>query len=60
MASLAAQQWGFRPGQSTVFALLDATYEWLQTTDNGKEVCAIFFDLRNAFDSVPHRSLLEN
>ena len=43
VAPLATQQWGFRPGQSTVSALLDATHEWLQATDNGKEVCAIFF-----------------
>ena len=59
VAPLAAQQWGFRPGRSTVSALLDATYNWLQAIDNGKEVCAIFFDLKKAFDSVPHRSLLE-
>ena len=59
VAPLAAQQWGFRPGRSTVSALLDATNEWLQETDNGKEACAIFLDLRKAFDSVPHRSLLD-
>ena len=59
VAPLAAQQWGFRPGRSTVSALLDATHEWLQETDNGKEACAIFLDLRKAFDSVPHRSLLD-
>ena len=56
VAPLAAQQWGFHPWHSTVSALLDATHEWLQETDNGKLACAIF---RKAFDSVPHRSLLD-
>ena len=56
---LALQQWGFRSGRSTVSALLDVTYKWLQSIDNGKEICAIFFDLRKAFDSVPHHLLLE-
>ena len=56
---LALQQWGFRPGRSTVSALLGVTHKWFQSMDKGKEICAIFFDLRKAFDSVPHRSLLE-
>ena len=56
---LALQQWGFRSGRSTVSALLDVTYNWLNTLDSGKEVCAVFFDLRKTFDSVPHRPLLE-
>ena len=51
-------QWGFQPGKSTTAALLAVTHKWLQALDNGLEVCAIFFDLRKAFDSVPHRSLL--
>ena len=42
VAPLAAQQWGFRPGQSTTSALLGATHEWFQATDDGKEVRAIF------------------
>ena len=56
VAPLAAQQWGFRPGWSTISALLDATHEWFQPTDDGKEVCTIFFDLKKAFDSVPPSS----
>ena len=49
---LALQQCGFRSGRSTVSALLDVTYNWSQTLDTGKEVCAVFFDLRKAFDYI--------
>ena len=59
VSPLASEQWGFRSRRSTVSALIDATYNWAQAIDNEKEVCAIFFDLRKAFDSVPHRLLLE-
>ena len=59
VSPLASQQWGFRSRWSTVSALIDATYNWAQAIDNGKEVCALFFDLRKAFDSVPHRLLLD-
>ena len=34
---LALQQWGFRSGRSTVSALLDVIYKWLQSMDSGKE-----------------------
>ena len=55
---LALQQWGFRSGRSTVSALIDVTHNWLQTLDTGKEICAVFFDLHKAFNSIPHRSLV--
>ena len=58
VSPLASQQWGFCSKRSTVSALLDAVNNWQQAFDNGKEVCAIFFDLRKAFDSVPHSILL--
>ena len=51
-------QWGFRAGRSTVGALLAATSHWFSLLEAGREVCAIFFDYRKAFDSVPHRPLL--
>ena len=40
---LSNSQWGVRS-------------EWLEA---GKEVTAVFFDLRKAFDSVPHQALLD-
>ena len=56
---LSDSQWGFRSGRSTVTALLSVTQEWLSTLEHGHELCAVFFDYRKAFDSVPHRPLLE-
>ena len=56
---LSDSQWGFRSGSSTVTALLSVTQEWLSTLEYGRELCAVFFDYRKAFDSVPHRPLLE-
>ena len=51
-------QWGFQPGKSTVSALLHVTHDWLQYLEKGVEVGAIFFDIKKAFDSVPHSLLL--
>ena len=56
---IALQQWGFQPKKSSVSALVDVVYEWSKALDQGSEVCAVFFDLRKAFDSVPHESLID-
>ena len=55
---LSAYQWGFLESRSTVTALLYCTNEWFKALEDGKEVCAVFFDLKKAFDSVPHAPLL--
>jgi len=49
-------QWSFQSGKSTATALLITTYDWLiiNELEAGKEVCSMFFDIRKAFDSVPH------
>ena len=51
-------QWGFQAGKSTTTALLETTNNWFQLLESGREVGAVFFDFRKAFDSVPHRLLL--
>ena len=52
-------QWRFQSGKVTVTALLETTHNWYQLMDTGKEIGAVFFDLKKAFDTVPHRALLD-
>ncbi len=56
---LSQSQWGFRQGHSTVSALICAVDDWLKELEENNSVCCAFFDLKKAFDSVPHRALLE-
>ena len=56
---ISAQQWGFCQGKSATCALLAATDLWHQWLDSGLDICAVFFDYKKAFDSVPHRTLIE-
>ncbi len=51
---LSAIQWGFLPARSTGTALASTLFNWFQQLDNKREVLAVFFDLKKAFDSVPH------
>ncbi len=53
---VAGDQRGFTPGKSTVTALLSSFHEILQLLESG---ALVFFDLRKAFDSVPHLPLLQ-
>ena len=57
--TLSTNQWGFQAGKSTVAALLGTCHNWLETMEKGKEVEAIFFDFKKAFDTVPHEALLD-
>ena len=56
---LSDNQFGFRPGFSTESALLSVTQSWFNYLDCHKSICAVFFDLTKAFDSVPHVRLLD-
>ena len=53
------KQWGFQKGKSTTTALLYATHDWFTLLDQQKDVMCIFFDFKKAFDTVPHRKLLD-
>ena len=53
-------QFGFRPRSSTQDALLTITKDWHQCLTTHRQVAAVFFDIRKAFDSVPHCQLLQS
>jgi len=53
------QQFGFRKRSSCEVALLSATDSWISQVDAGLFVGALLIDLSKAFDSVPHRKLLD-
>ena len=45
--------------RSTVSALIKVIYDWNYALDQGYEICTIFYDVRKAFDTVPHLPLLQ-
>ena len=57
--SIIIYQWGLQPKKSTTAVVLDIYSTWAMAVDKGKEECAIFFDLKKAFNSVPHRNLID-
>ena len=56
---LSNRQWGFQVGRSTVTALLTVTHDWFKALESRQDVCSVFFDLKKAFDSVPHQPLMD-
>ena len=56
---LCNEQFGFRSGRSCNLQLLETLQEWLCMVNKG-EGCDIFYlDYSKAFDTVPHKRLLE-
>ena len=56
---LSDDQHGFRSGLSTETKMLAATHDWAEVLDRGGQTDVMFLDFSKAFDSVPHRILLE-
>ena len=56
---LCDEQYGFRPGQSTEAALLDAVTYATSNIDRGRVTSLVTADTSKAFDSVEHGRLLE-
>ena len=54
---LSENQFGFRSGRSTITPLL-AIHQWHRSLEDKHRVACVFFDIRKAFDSVPHVALL--
>ena len=52
-------QHGFRPRRSCASQLLTALDDWTRRLENGEQVDVAYLDFSKAFDSVPHRRLLQ-
>ena len=53
------KQFVFLEGRSTVLQLLKVIDHWTEVLDKGAIVDAIYCDFQKAFDSVPHRRLMD-
>ncbi len=56
---LSQAQFGFRTKRSCILQLLEAMDYWTEVLDKGLPVDVVYFDFKKAFDSVPHRKLLQ-
>jgi len=56
---IAKHQFGFRSGLFTFLVLNQLHNYILCLNDSGKYTCGIFLDLKNAFDTVNHKILLD-
>ena len=52
--TLSSNQFGFRP---TITPLLIAAHKWHLALEKRHQVGCVFFDIKKAFDSVPHQAL---
>ena len=55
---LSDKQYGFIPGRSTSLQLLTVLDKWTESIDQGHPVDCIYMDYQKAFDTVPHKRLI--
>ena len=53
------KQFGFMQGRSTALQLLKVLDEWTETIDSGYGIDVVYMDFQKAFDTVPHKRLIE-
>ena len=56
---LSNKQFGFLSGRSTVLQLLKVVARWTEILDKGGMIDVIYCDFQKAFDTVPHKRLME-
>jgi hypothetical protein len=56
---MTAAQHGFTRGRSCLTNLLETLEDWTKALDEGFGVDALYLDYKKAFDTVPHRRLLQ-
>ena len=55
---LTNNQYAFRKLYSTIMSLINSTEHWLENADNRKLNMTVFLDLKNAFDTVDRKILM--
>ena len=58
-SQLSDDQHGFRAKRSCISQLLATIEDWTRAIEDGSPVDAAYLDFRKAFDSVPHKRLLQ-
>ena len=58
LSLITSNQYGFRPGHSTLDLLTSTTQIWANALDKGQEPKVVALDISRAFDSVWHNGLL--
>ena len=53
------KQHGFTRGRSCLTNMLEAFNDWTQALDEGYGLNVVYLDYRKAFDTVPHKRLIE-
>ena len=56
---LSCRQFGFLAGRSTILQLLIILDKWTEILDKGGYVDVIYCDFQKAFDTVPHKRLID-